>query len=595
MKKNSIRHWIILCFTAVLILSVAASAAANYYENTNDIMDDNEKMAETCAYVVSNLFIYQWNNDAVLGSGESKVYTDAANSLRGLCKTYRLDNLSIYRVDPSVPARCYYFYVSPVLDENQELHRKYALQTIPAETLLPEEEALINGSREIQISFGDELDDKIEWISPVYDLDGSFIAMIGMVAEIGPIRNRIIKDFLQDIIPFSLSLLCGLLILLYLVQLRIIRPIGLLSEEMLQFARDSRQKPEPLNLRSGDEIGEIAEAFEKMTDDISAYVNSIEKLTQKETEINTQLELGHRVQRGLVPERTNLSGDCWHVNAFTRPAKAVGGDFYDCFPLDDNRVCVVIGDVSGKGIGAAISMAMVKTVIREKLKAGFSPAETLNRTNDQIVVRNPENQFATAFVAVLNTKTGELLYCNAGHNPPLMLREKCAFLNPEPGIALGVFENAGLRNVSCTLSPGQGILLYTDGVTEAVNPQRQFFGEKRLQEAVRSFSALRNTAEETVLRVRDAVDAFCAGNEAFDDMAMLALVYTGEAGAWQRLPVALSAFDTIKNVVFAAAGDSPETRQALLACDEALTNIVSYSGASVLEFSCKKSGLFMQS
>lgn len=225
-----------------------------------------------------------------------------------------------------------------------------------------------------------------------------------------------------------------------------------------------------------------------------------------------------------------------------------------------------------------------------KLTAGFSPAETLNRTNDQIAARNPENQFATAFVAVLNTKTGELLYCNAGHNPPLMLREKCAFLNPEPGIALGVFENAGLKNASYTLSPGQGILLYTDGVTEAVSPQRQFFGEERLREAVGAFSAGENAAEETVLRLIGAVDDFCGGNEAFDDMAVLALVYRGGEGTWRSLPVELSAFDTVRRAVFAAAGDSHETRQALLACDEALANIVYYSGASTLDFSCKTDG-----
>ena len=127
-------------------------------------------------------------------------------------------------------------------------------------------------------------------------------------------------------------------------------------------------------------------------------------------------------------------------------------------------------------------------------------------------------------------------------------------------------------------------------MTEAVNPQRQFFGEERLHAAVTSFSASENTAEETVLRVRSAVDAFCAGNEAFDDMAVLALVYTGNEGARESLPVALSAFDTIKNAVFAAAGDEPETRQALLACDEALSNIVYYSGASSLDFSCKTDG-----
>ena len=125
MKKNSIRHWIILCFTAVLILSVAASAAANYFENSHDIMEDYGRLAETCAYVASNLFVYQWNNDEVLGSTGTEAYTDAANSLRGLCKTYKLDTLSICRVEPSVPARYYYFYVSPILEENRKLQEVF--------------------------------------------------------------------------------------------------------------------------------------------------------------------------------------------------------------------------------------------------------------------------------------------------------------------------------------------------------------------------------------------------------------------------------------------------------------------------------------
>ena len=123
MKKNSIPHWIILCFTAVLILSVAASAAVNYYENANDIMDDYGKLAETCAYVASNLFIYQWYNDGVLDSVESDAYTDAANTLRGLCKTYKLVTLSLYRVDLSVPARYYFFTFLPFWKRTKSFSR----------------------------------------------------------------------------------------------------------------------------------------------------------------------------------------------------------------------------------------------------------------------------------------------------------------------------------------------------------------------------------------------------------------------------------------------------------------------------------------
>lgn len=584
MKKDSINRWIILSFALILLMSIAMSAAINYYEAYNNAMRETGAQAQIFSDIVSQLFNHRWHMDRQEMTVRSDDYISARKTLQSLCQQFRMDYVSVYRVDPEMPSRYFYFFVASNEEEDQRLLQENSLRTISTTALQPGEQALLDGERELQPSrVKGRYKGEMVWFAPCCNERGELQALIGMDYNLTRIRDAILHNFLVDVIPFSLSLLLGMLILLFLVRRRITVPVSQLSERIKRFALDSREKPEPLQIPYHDEIREMADSFDKMTEDISVYVNNIEKLTHERTETETQMEMARRIQNGLQPEKSTLSGDAFSVSAVTRPAKAVGGDFYDCYLRDENSVCIVMGDVSGKGVSAAISMAMIKTVIREKLMAGLSPAETLNRTNDQLCARNPENQFATAFVAVLNIETGELCYANAGHTPPVLLKDEPSILIPECGIALGVFEDADLQDATLTLPPDQGILLYTDGVTEALNPQHAFFGEEGLLHALRGFSARTDSAEEAVLLVSRAVSAFCDGCEPFDDMALLALMYRGGRG-WKSLPVALNAFDEVRETIFAAAGDTSETRRALLACDEVLANIVSYSEAKNLSF-----------
>ncbi len=320
-------------------------------------------------------------------------------------------------------------------------------------------------------------------------------------------------------VPGTYRIHIGILILLHLMQRRIVVPIDAISNSMNSFAKDSRIRPEPLNITSGDEIGQIAASYEKMTEDISDYVNNIEALTREKLENNVQLEIARRIQNGLVPEKTQYDAVCFAISLVTRPARTVGGDFYDGFLRDDGKLCIVMGDVSGKGISAAMFMAMIKTAIRERLTVDPSPAEALNRINDEMCAQNPENLFATVFAAFLDPENGEFVYANAGHTYPVLLKDEPELFIPESGIALGLFEDAGLRDHTMTFRPGQGILLYTGVTLHTIAPE-------------------------------------------------------------------LSSFETVKKDVFAVAGDNEKTRRALLACDEALTNIIDHSGATQLKYSC---------
>lgn len=341
-----------------------------------------------------------------------------------------------------------------------------------------------------------------------------------------------------------------------------------------------------------------------MTEEITANIRNIEKLTKDRTQTNVQLDIARRIQSGFVPEKTTLNDSAFCISAITRPAKAVGGDFYDCFRKDDGTVCILIGDVSGKGITGAIFMAMLKATLREKLALGLSPAKAVNLTNEQLMAQNPAGLFATVFAAVLNPDTGDLLYANAGHTYPVLLGTDPILLEPDSGIALGLFDDIEIFDNTMKPEPGQGLLLYTDGLTDSLNEQRVPFGTKRLLEALKDvstgpehlpeapevISSDSASAENILLKVLDAIDTYSNGVEPFDDTAVLVLYMTDvpDEDDTLILPVSLSSFATIKEAVFAEAGNNPATRKALLACDEALTNIVRYSGATELSFKCQR-------
>ena len=579
MKKHSIRRWIILCFTGIFIFSLAISAVANYLENARSVSTAvNENLARCAASI--DMKLREMDPDGPDITEGSREYQEIMTFLHFCATIFDANNLIIYRLDPETRIRYIVIYAAGDL-ETENANKPYCYPGATVEgPLLPVEEQWLAGEENAYGACRDG--EKTTWILP--SVNGYLIALD---ADIRMEKQTVLRSFLWDIIPIGLALMLGLLILLILVRRRIIRPIGLLSDNMKQFTHDGSPGPDLPVIRSEDEIREIAEAYTRMTKDIHTYVSSIETLTKEKLETDVQLDVARRIQNGLVPERTDLNGAGFSVSAMTRPARAVGGDFYDCFLRDQGSVCVVMGDVSGKGISAAFFMAMAKTMIREKLMAGLSPATALNQANDELCGQNPEGLFATVFAAVLNPRSGELVYANAGHTRPVLLRSAPVLMSPDPGIALGLFEDADIREYPLSLAPSEGILLYTDGVTEAVSPSRQFFGEERLLETLNAVPA-GTDAEGILYTISRAVAGHCEGGEPFDDTAGLVLLRTPAGADRRMLAVDLSSFDTIRQTVFAEAGESPETRRALLACDEALTYIVNYSGATELAFSCGK-------
>jgi adenylate cyclase len=255
-------------------------------------------------------------------------------------------------------------------------------------------------------------------------------------------------------------------------------------------------------------------------------------LREQAAQMAGEMNAARRIQMGLLPDPlTALAGERRAtLAAYLEPARSVGGDFYDAFMADSRRLFVVVADVSGKGLAAALFMAAVKSHLKSAALRGGSLGEVLTRTQEAIAAENPEQLFVTAFAAALDLETGLLAYANAGHEPPLVVRRDGAVerLGTSGGPPLCVVPDFAYPAARTTLHPGDALLAFTDGATEATNAAQEFFGAARLHEAVASLPA-RNDAATLVQHVRAAVQRFADGAEAADDLTLLALRWEGPA------------------------------------------------------------------
>jgi hypothetical protein len=235
--------------------------------------------------------------------------------------------------------------------------------------------------------------------------------------------------------------------------------------------------------------------------------------------LKNDLEIAREIQQAMLPRTAFQAGG---IDAFgmTRPANAVGGDFYDIIPLPDGRVLLALGDVAGKGSPAALLMALLLAMMRTLVDEGLEGAALLARLNTQIVKHAPASRFITLFVAVLNPSTGDLVYVNAGQNPPLLRRVRGSYERlREGGIALGMFEFATYTAGRAELAPGDVLVMYSDGITEAENPAGDAFDEGGLENIVndRGWSSARELGWATFAAVEQHVD----GRRLLDDLTVL--------------------------------------------------------------------------
>lgn len=237
--------------------------------------------------------------------------------------------------------------------------------------------------------------------------------------------------------------------------------------------------------------------------------------------IKAELDIATKIQESSLTKKFDDFGV--EVSAVMRPAREVSGDFYDIFKIDNSRICLIIADVSGKGISASLFMLMAKMVIKNYAKLNIPVNEVLERANNELCENNDANMFVTAFMGIFNIDTGEFKYANAGHNLPIILRhnQEAEFIKAYPGFVLAGMENMKYRECTITLDKNDAVYMYTDGVTEAQNIKDELFSDERLMKLFNEKSYSKMSVKDVLNDVQTEIDNYCADAEQSDDITML--------------------------------------------------------------------------
>ena len=310
---------------------------------------------------------------------------------------------------------------------------------------------------------------------------------------------------------------------------KIARPLNSMTRQIMGLNEDNLEFSVKDSYRTGDEVEVLAQSFADLSHKTVEYIGQVKTVTAEKERISTELHLAKQIQEGMLPSIFPAYPERNEFDLFASmdPAREVGGDFYDFFLIDDNHLAIVMADVSGKGIPAALFMMVSKAILKNNAMVGKSAGEILAMTNETICSNNKMEMFVTAWVGILEISTGRITAANAGHEYPAIFRKGGSFelYKDKHGFVVGGLTGVRYKEYEIDLQAGDKLFLYTDGVPEANNSSGELFGTERM------IAALNKSADshprEVLAGVRESVDAFVNEAEQFDDLTMLCLEYRG--------------------------------------------------------------------
>ena len=270
-------------------------------------------------------------------------------------------------------------------------------------------------------------------------------------------------------------------------------------------------------LNENNEIGTLARSYTELINHNNNYIENIHKIEGEKERINAELNIATKIQVALLPTK-KLETDDFIINGYSKPAREVGGDFFDYYMLDDDNLAIVIGDASDKGIPAAVLTMITQVIIKQMLKHDKNPSKVLSELNNQLNERNPESMFVTLWLGIYNKTNNKVIFSNAGHNPPLIKENgKFEYLNMDKGVVLGILEDYEFLLEELTVT--DELILYTDGITDADNEDEEMYGEERLLNFFNRFES----NEEPIIPLLNDIKKFTKDTEQYDDMTLLYL------------------------------------------------------------------------
>ena len=357
--------------------------------------------------------------------------------------------------------------------------------------------------------------------------------LIGMTFDLSTLKQIVRNQTSIGMAAAMLSQLVMSAICLFMILRLFLRPLQAVQHNIRKYkdTKDGETVREDLaKIHSRNELGQLSEDVSELTTEIDDYLERIQTITAEKERIGTELALASRIQASMLPNVFPAFPDKteFDIYAAMHPAKEVGGDFYDFFLIDDDHLGMVIADVSGKGIPAALFMMASKIILANNAMMGKSPGRILADANVSISANNHEEMFVTVWLGILDLTTGMLTAANAGHEYPAVRHGNGEFtlVHDKHGLVIGAMPGVRYQEYEIKLNPGDMIFLYTDGVTEASDSEKNLFGTKRMLDALNQ--ELCTSANRALEQVHQSIKEFVKDAEQFDDITMMCLEYRGQ-------------------------------------------------------------------
>ncbi|MCR4734817.1 MAG: serine/threonine-protein phosphatase [Treponema sp.] len=360
---------------------------------------------------------------------------------------------------------------------------------------------------------------------PVYNSSQKIVAVLGAQMNIQAfVRARQSYTNLVIIVELIFAVLFVIFFSSFF-NLHFIKPIVSITKETDHFASYGGAPAENLmKIKNHDELAILAHSVYQMECDVNKNIEKLTNVTAEKERMSTELNIATKIQSGMLPkgypafpERNDFD-----LYAVMEPAKEVGGDLYDYLLIDDDHLMIVVGDVSGKGVPAALFMAIAKTLLASHAEQGAKPADIFEAINNQLCRSNEMEMFVTCWLGIITLSSGLLRFVNAGHPCPLLMHKgEFSYLKSKPNLMLAGMDGIKYQEHSFQLEKGDGLIVYTDGVTEAMNSSQELFGDERLLASVKGCEEFK--APDVIKKIRSDIDSFVAGAEQFDDITMLAV------------------------------------------------------------------------
>ena len=370
-------------------------------------------------------------------------------------------------------------------------------------------------------------------LKPVMTEDGKVAAVIGVEVPMTRINYAVQTFVTHTLIPVVALTIAIFLIFILVLYKGIVVPVDIISREVMRFGETGARTDESIknlsSIKTKDEMQALAGQIDKMEVDTLNYVENITKITAEKERISAELNVATEIQASQLPSIFPAFPDRTEFDLYASmdPAKEVGGDFYDFFMKDSDHLALVIADVSGKGVPAALFMMISMVLIRTRAQTDNETHEILENVNNQLCQTNEPGMFVTVWLAIINLKTGHVVETNGGHEYPALKRKDGDFelIVTSNSPAVAVMEDMPYTQREYDLMPGDRLFVYTDGVPEATNSKDELFGTDRMMEALNKYKDCNNM--DLLRNVRKSVDEFVGEAPQFDDLTMLAFTYNG--------------------------------------------------------------------